>query len=145
MTNLRNLIKKPLSGRIHKREEAETLYEEITILEKENQCLKNEIKNEQAVIEMLITGNKSGKEWKAVKNDKIKRNTTITSASSMLSKVPSPVTSPNWSSSLMVAEESSTEHESQIQTPTNYHQHIENQNTKSKSRPEKSKFHSMKI
>ena len=75
MTNLRNLIKKPLSGRIHKREETETLYEKITILEKENQCLKNEIKNEQAVIEMLITGNKSGKEWKVVKNDKIKRNT----------------------------------------------------------------------
>ena len=61
----------------------------------------------------------------------------------MLSKVPSPVTSQNRSSSLMVAEESSTEHESQIQTPTNYLQHIEIQNTKSKSRAEKSKFHSM--
>ena len=45
----------------------------ITILEKEN--LKNEVKNQQAVIEMLITGDKSRNEWKVVKNDEGKKNT----------------------------------------------------------------------
>ena len=48
----KNSMKKKLAKeRIHKRVEAEILYEKITILEKENQCLKNQ----QAVIEMLIT------------------------------------------------------------------------------------------
>ena len=46
------------------------LYEKITILEKENHCLKNESKNQQVVIEMLITGDKCRNEWKVVKNDK---------------------------------------------------------------------------
>ena len=40
--------------RAHKNEEAEFLHEGIRMLEKENQSLKNEIKNQQAVIEMLI-------------------------------------------------------------------------------------------
>ena len=67
----KNLIKKKLTEeRIHKREEAEMLYEKITILEKENHCLKNESKNQQAVIELLITGDKCRNEWKVVKNDK---------------------------------------------------------------------------
>ena len=44
----------------------------------------------------------------------------------------------------MFTEESSIEKESQVQTPTNYHQRIENQNTKSKSRAEKSKSHSIR-
>ena len=67
----KNLIKKKLTEeRIHKREEAEMLYEKITILEKENHCLKNESKNQQVVIEMLITGDKCRNEWKVVKNDK---------------------------------------------------------------------------
>ena len=53
----KNLIKKNLAEeKIHKRDEAEILYEKITILEKQNQCLKNEVRNQQAVIEMLITG-----------------------------------------------------------------------------------------
>ena len=45
------------------------------ILEKENRRLQNEVKNQQAVIEMLITGDKSRNEWKVVKNDKGKKNT----------------------------------------------------------------------
>ena len=40
---------------MHKNDVAETLYERIAMLEKENQCLKNKIKNQQAVIEILIT------------------------------------------------------------------------------------------
>ena len=49
------MIKKTLAEeRIHKRDKAET----FTILEKKNQCLKNEVKNQQVVIEMLITGDK---------------------------------------------------------------------------------------
>ena len=50
----KKLIKKNLAEeRIHKRDEAKILYEKTTILEKEN--LKNAVKNQQSVIEMLIT------------------------------------------------------------------------------------------
>ena len=43
---VKNLIKKNLAEvRIRKRDEAEMLYEKITIPEKENQCLENEVKN----------------------------------------------------------------------------------------------------
>ena len=59
----------------------------------------------------------------------------------MPSKVPSSVNLQNRFSSLVVTDESSIENESQVQTPTNYHQRIEIQNTKSKSRAEKGKSH----
>ena len=36
------------------------------MLEKENQCPKNEIQNQQAVTEMLITNEKCADEWKMV-------------------------------------------------------------------------------
>ena len=53
------MIKKGLSEeKIHKRYAVKIFYEKITILEKESQCLKNEVKNQQAVIEMQITGDK---------------------------------------------------------------------------------------
>ena len=59
----KNLIKKALSEeKIHKRDEAEILYEKFTILQKEKQCLKSEVKNQQVVIEMLITGDRCGNE-----------------------------------------------------------------------------------
>ena len=44
----------------------------------------------------------------------------------------------------MVTEERSIENESQVQTPTNYHQPIEIRNTKSKSRAEKTKSTSIR-
>ena len=47
-------IKKLVHKRAHKNEEAEFLYERIRMLENESQSLKSEIKNQQAVIEMLI-------------------------------------------------------------------------------------------
>ena len=40
----------------------------------------------------------------------------------------------------MLNEERSIENESQVQTPTNYHQRIKIQNTKSKSRAEKNQI-----
>ena len=83
------------------------------------------MKNEQVIIEMLITGYKCRNEWKVVKNDKSKKNTNKTSAFSIPSKVPSPINLQNRFSSLMVTEERSIENESQVQTPTNYHQRIE--------------------
>ena len=44
----------------------------------------------------------------------------------------------------MVSEKNSIENESQVQTPTNYHQRIKIQNTKSKSRAEKVKSRSIR-
>ena len=73
---------------------------------------------------MLITGDECGNEWKVVKNDKIKANTNKTSACSMPSKAPSPVALQDRFGSLIITEESSVENESQVQTPTNYHQII---------------------
>ena len=75
---------------------------------------------------MLITGDECGNKWKVVKNDKIKVNTNKTSACSMPSKVPSPVALQDRFGSLIITKESSI---SQVQTPTNYHQRIEIQNT----------------
>ena len=42
--------------------EAEILYEKIRMLENKSKCLKNEIKNQQAIIEMLITNDKGADE-----------------------------------------------------------------------------------
>ena len=53
------------------------------MLEKENQCLKNKIKNQQVVTEMLITNDKCADEWKTVKS-KSKNNRNITYLSSVL-------------------------------------------------------------
>ena len=93
---------------------------------------------------MLIIGDKCRNEWKVVKNDKSKKNAHKTSPYSILSKVPSPVNLQNHFGSLMVTEKRSIENESQVQTPTNYHQRIEIQNTKSKSRAEKIKSSSIR-
>ena len=43
------------------------------LIEKENQCLKNEVKNQQPAMEMLMTGDKCGNEWKLVKMIKSRR------------------------------------------------------------------------
>ena len=53
--------------RAHKNDAAEILHDRIRMLEKENQCLKHKIKNQQAVIEMLIANDKCADEWKTVK------------------------------------------------------------------------------
>ena len=76
---------------IHKRDKAEILDEKITILEKENQCLKNDVKNQNAVRELQQN-----------------RTSNRTLARLMLSEVPSPVSLRNWFSNLMVTELSST-------------------------------------
>ena len=74
----------------------------------------NVLKNQQALIEMLITVDKCRNEWRVVKNDKSKKNTNKTSAYSIPSKVPSSVNLKNRFSSLMVTEERSIETESQV-------------------------------
>ena len=79
--DFKNFINKKLAEvRAHKNDSAEILYEKIRMLEKENQCLKNETKNQQAVIEMLITNDKCAAEWKTVKT-KSKNNRNIASMS----------------------------------------------------------------
>ena len=56
----RNINKKLEHKNNGERDENETLYERIVLLEKENNCLKNEIKNQQLVIQML-SSNENGK------------------------------------------------------------------------------------
>ena len=71
------------------------------MLEKESQCLKNEIKNQQAAIEMLITNDKCIDDWKTLKT-KPKNNTNIASPSSMSPKTPLPVNLQNRFDNLIV-------------------------------------------
>ena len=71
------------------------------MLEKESQCLKNEIKNQQAALEMLITNDKCIDDWKTVKT-KPKNNTNIASPSSMSPKTPLPVNLQNRFDNLIV-------------------------------------------
>ena len=87
----------------HKNDAAEILHYRIRMLEKENQCLKNEIKNHQLVIEMLITNDKRADEWKTVKT-KSKNNINIASPSTVSPKNPSPVNLKNRFDSLIVTE-----------------------------------------
>ena len=56
----RNINKKLEHKNNGERDENETLYERIVLLEKENNCLKNEIKNQQLIIQML-SSNENGK------------------------------------------------------------------------------------
>ena len=103
----KNFISKNLADeRAHKNYAAQILYNRIRMPEKENQCLKNEIKNQQAVIEMLITNDTcAAEEWKTVKT-KSKNNTNIPSPSSVSPKDPSPVNLQNRFDNLIVTETS---------------------------------------
>ena len=71
----KNLIKKiQLRKGFTKETKQEYFMKKLAFLiEKENQCLKNEVKNQQATIEMLMTGDKCGNEWKVVKMIKSRR------------------------------------------------------------------------
>ena len=59
--------------KIHKREGAEILYKKTAIFERENQCLKNEVKNQPSVPEMFIMRDQCGNEWEEVKKIKSRR------------------------------------------------------------------------
>ena len=114
-----------------KNDSAETLYERIRMLEKENLCLESKIKNQQAVIELLITNDKCTDEWKTVKT-KSKNNTNIASPSSVSPKILSPINLQNRFDNLIVTEVNQIEiYESQEHTPTNHHKRCEITNTKS--------------
>ena len=127
--------------RAHKNDAAEVLYKKNRMLEKENQCPKNEIKNQQTVIEILITNGKLVDEWKTVKT-KSKNNTNIASSSSVSPKYPSPVNLQNRFDNLIVTEVNQIEiQESQDHTPTNHHKRCEITNSKSKSRTENNNSH----
>ena len=127
--------------RAHKNDAAEVLYKKNRMLEKENQCPKNEIKNQQTVIEILITNGKLVDEWKTVKT-KSKNNTNIASSSSVSPKYPSPVNLQNRFDNLIVTEVNQIEiQEAQDHTPTNHHKRCEITNSKSKSRAENNNSH----
>ena len=114
------------------------------MLENENQCLKNEIKNQQAVIEMLITNDKCADEWKTVKSES-KNNKNMASPSSVSPKSPSPVSLQNQFDNLIVTEVNQMKiHELQDHTPTNHRKRCEITNTKSKSRAEKNNSNSIR-
>ena len=53
-----NIEKTLTKAKQNNRDEAEILYESIVILEKENECLKSEIRNQKEIMQTLITDEK---------------------------------------------------------------------------------------
>ena len=106
------------------------------MLEKENQCLKNEIKNQPVVVEILITNDKFANEWKTVKT-KFKDITNIETPSSVSPKNPSPANLQNRFDNVITEVNQIEIHKLQNHTTTNHHKRCEITNTQSKSRVEK--------
>ena len=105
---------------------------------------KSAIKNQQAVIEMLITNDKCADEWKTVKT-KSKDDRNIASPSTVSTKNPSSVNLKNRFDNLIVTKLNQIEiNESQDHTPTNHYKRCVITNTKSKSRAEKNNSHSIR-
>ena len=95
----RNVNKKFEHKNIRERDENEILYERIVLLEKENNCLKNEIKNQQLIIQMLSSNENRMTQWKYSKPlnpDLLDKPET-----------PTPIKSTNRFESLHIAEENS--------------------------------------
>ena len=53
-----NVEKTLTKAKQNNRDEAEILYESIVILEKENECLKSELRNQKEIMQTLITDEK---------------------------------------------------------------------------------------
>ena len=53
-----NIEKTLTKAKQNNRDEAEILYESIVILEKENECLKSELRNQKEIMQTLITDEK---------------------------------------------------------------------------------------
>ena len=68
----RNIVKTLTKAKLNDRDEAEILYERIVILEKENECLKNEVRNQKQIIQTLLTDERKER-WITVK----KRNSEV--------------------------------------------------------------------
>ena len=51
----RNIEKTLTKAKLNNRDEAEILYERIVLLEKENECLKSEVRNQKEIIQTLLT------------------------------------------------------------------------------------------
>ena len=133
-----------LDERAIKNDSAKVSYENIRMLQKKNQFLKNKIKNQQAVIEMLITNDKHTNESKTVKT-KSRNNTNIASPSSVSPKNPSPLNLQNGFDNLTVTKVNQIEtHEPQDHTLTSHNKRYGIANTKPKVRVEKINSHSIR-
>ena len=53
-----NIEKTLTKAKQNNRDEPEILYESIVILEKENECLKSELRNQKEIMQTLITDEK---------------------------------------------------------------------------------------
>ena len=78
-----NINKKLKHKNIREGDENEISYERIVVLEKENNCLKNEIKHEQLIVQMLTSNENGYTHWKSSKSinpdllDKLETPTSI--------------------------------------------------------------------
>ena len=127
----KNDIEKTITNaEIYKRDAEEILFERITILETENKCLKNEIKNQKEIIQVLLS---DGKNERWVKQNK------RSSANQNEVKMTTPV---NLQNRFQTLEE--PERNTEI-TPKNSLESIPKlPNTKSKSKQEKKNTNSIR-
>ena len=126
----RNIEKTLTKSKLNDKGEAEILYERIVTLEKENECLKNEVRNQKEIIQTLLI-DEIKERWKTVN----KRNSEFRNKFCER-QTPVPVNLQNRFQNL---EEPSITEQHNDATPQNSHQNIPIENTKSKSRFEKRK------
>ena len=70
-TEFKDDINKKLEHKnIHELDENEILCERIVLLEKENNCLNNKVKNQQFITQMLISNENGKTRWKPSKSNK---------------------------------------------------------------------------
>ena len=124
----RNIEKTLIKSKLNDRDEAEILYERIVILEKENECLKNEVRNQKEIIQTLLTDERKER-WKTVnKRNSEFRNKFYERQTSV------PVNLQNRFQNL---EEPNITEQHNDAIPQNSHQNTPIENTKSRSRFEK--------
>ena len=99
-TEFKDDINKKLEHKsIRERDENETLYERIDLLKKENNCLKNKIKNQQLIIKMLPSNENETTQWKSSKS--------ISPGFLNQPETPAPINLTNWFETPHLAEENS--------------------------------------
>ena len=99
-TEFKDDINKKLEHKsIRERDENETLYERIDLLKKENNCLKNKIKNQQLIIKMLSSNENETTQWKSSKS--------ISPGFLNQPETPAPINLTNWFETPHLAEENS--------------------------------------
>lgn len=123
----RNIQKTLEKNMLIERDQSDILYENIVRLEKENECLKNEIKNQKEIIKLILT-DETKELWQTEKRKSVKNKNAI-------NEKQTPLNLQNRFENLEVR--NITEQQQNHTTPPNPYFSIPIENTKSKARMKK--------